>query len=468
MGRKNIDTNIIKINEFLEKNEFKLLKSQREYKWGKEQIETFIDDFYLNFKEYQSLGEERDDVDFLIGSIYTISDSGYLSIIDGQQRTVSTLIILKVLVEEFIEKDKREKYYKYYKNKFLIEDVDRRKSELKYYDIAFGNLNNINDVFDEKNYSNIINNIFIAKKKIHLLKLNENEYLEFLDFILEKVNIINIIFYDYRLAFDTFIKVNARGIELTNLELLYSFIWTLNIREKEKENFSRKFNHLKNSYMNVGNKKIETKEKELEEGFIAAYKCFIDKRFYSPKDMFKILSKEMQGKFGDVLLNDIANIWFPYANKYYDLVNNSSSIYYKARKALKDAKRMEYCPILGYLNYYDNDFTKNDKKIFVDMIKLISYWSSIKETYLKEEKIVASSKFDSESLKFYELFNFVKDVKDGKKEIEHSDVSDFITKHMANFFQYFDECIEYQFSKKWIVDVLNEFVDLYDEYINAD
>ncbi len=477
MSKKNIECKIMTIDEFLNNNEFKLLKSQREYKWQKEQIEEFISDFKRSYEEYRTLkNDEKLNYNSLIGTIYTINDNGYYSIIDGQQRTISTLITIKALTEHFIGSNKKDNYYKYYFEKFLTEDKDR-KDEIKYYDLVFNSKDNISSLNHERTMSNIVNNVFIVKSLLSKFIYDEDEFQNFLDFILNKINVIKIEFNDYKLAFDTFIKVNARGIELTNVELIYSYIWTLTssgVKESTIEKFSKKFNLAKIKYFNNENKKIKTKDKEFEEAFFAAYKCFHnDEEFqieYNPKNMFKEIVKGMDNYGAEEFLNDfLLNKWMFYIDSYYEVVNKASNKYCKARNFLIKSKRKEYIPLLGYMNYMDDEFDDFDQKLLlIDMIKLISVWTSIKDIYLKDELKETVGKFDSESLKFNQIYDLIKNVFSNNKKISKNNFKDIILENFGNnFFQYLDECIDYDFKdRKWVIKILTEFFDLYQEYIN--
>ena len=459
-------------------NTFKLLKSQREYKWQKDEITLFVEDLWNYFLYYNDLDdEEKEEKNFLIGCIYTIWDDEYLSIIDGQQRTISLLIIIKVISEKFLYENEKEKYSKYYIRKFISNDKDRRDGELKYYDISFGQKDNYDQIRKCRHASNICDNICLLEKYINdLVKENASiidnkiSFLrKFLEFIIEKIQLINIVFTDNNLAFDTFVKVNHRGKDLTDIELLHSFIWTLtNVSDSSKDKFSDKYKECCELYFNKGKqfynpKKMITKEADLLEGFMSAYRCYVNPKDYKPNNMFNIISKKINKN--PEFLDEINNDWFKYIESFAYVVNDINSKFCRTRTMLKNIKRKEYIPILGYIYLNDVNISEKTSNNLVNMIKLISLVSWLNFEYQKENND-DKNKFDSNSLIFDEVFKYVKNAINEDK-LTKEDISNFITENFLTIFNnvncYLEE--ELPFIKKNTEKALNELIDLWNEYI---
>ncbi len=80
------------------KKKYKIDVFQREYVWGREQIEQLISDLESKFMSRYQEGDDRASVKhypkYYMGSILISSKDGHDSIIDGQQRLTSITLLL--------------------------------------------------------------------------------------------------------------------------------------------------------------------------------------------------------------------------------------------------------------------------------------------------------------------------------------------------------------------------------------
>src|SRR5215213_5871445 len=88
------------VSELLRAKKYTVHYYQREYRWGKKQIEELIDDLTEEFGEYYDESHERIEGDkyghYYLGSVVITDDTEH-AIIDGQQRLTSLTLLLTYL-----------------------------------------------------------------------------------------------------------------------------------------------------------------------------------------------------------------------------------------------------------------------------------------------------------------------------------------------------------------------------------
>ena len=86
------------INELLNNTKYSIDYYQREYKWGRKQVEELINDLTQNFLEDYEVGHERSEVanygHYFLGSIIISQRNDKEFIIDGQQRLTTLTLLL--------------------------------------------------------------------------------------------------------------------------------------------------------------------------------------------------------------------------------------------------------------------------------------------------------------------------------------------------------------------------------------
>lgn len=419
-----------------DKNYFKLLKSQREYKWGEEQIIIFLNDLMESFIKYKYSKSNKNDDEFetLIGCFYTINnlsdtykDKKILSIIDGQQRILSLLILLKFIIEKKLS-PKKDEYKKYYFEK-IRNSNDRSELENNLYQQIFSYDNNYENLINSSGEfkdmriiqnMKIISDYFLNKTKNKYDTFESNDYKIFFEFI-TNIKVINISIDDSKLAFDTFIKLNARGIELTDLELLHSYIWTLegtneNVAQRHILEFSENYN--KTNDLFEKEKPYKSKTNYFHDAFYSAYHCFAKdiNVEYDNKNFFKKISKSIEEK-PEKIISDINDNWFKYCENFHDMIVNIKNPYYKLCQILKKIKRTEYIPLLAMDLFLNSNLDNKYNNEFMEFCKIVSIVSYVTHIYNNEINDT-SSKFDSENLLFDSVLEFLKSNCENKQKIK--------------------------------------------------
>ena len=158
----------------------KIPEYQRPYKWTEKNVNSLIDDIISN----------KDKSEYRLGTLVFYKNKETLDIVDGQQRIVTLMLILRALSE---------------------------------------NYKKVNELYDAKNelwghkFNNPIsqNNIF---KNYQLIKQRINDFDEpTVDFLLTKCTFVKIVLNDVSEAFQFFDSQNSRGKELEPHDLLKAY-----------------------------------------------------------------------------------------------------------------------------------------------------------------------------------------------------------------------------------------------------
>lgn len=192
----------IKVKELLADNNLKIPYYQRPYKWTVKNVNQLIDDI-LFFNEKNS---------YRIGSIIVHEENNIENIVDGQQRTITLLLIAKaILKNKSKELNELKKIYS--------------ENEINAYSpkISWTFSNKISQLNIKRNYIEIDRRIKEFDKKT-------------IRFFFEKCEFVKIILSDISEAFQFFDAQNARGKDLEPHDLLKAFHLRemSNIRNEEK------------------------------------------------------------------------------------------------------------------------------------------------------------------------------------------------------------------------------------------
>ncbi|WOV90266.1 MAG: DUF262 domain-containing protein [Candidatus Zeuxoniibacter abyssi] len=228
---------------FGNKNSFyKIPNYQRPYNWESEQVEQMWDDLYEAYK--------GDDIEnYFLGSIIvTPSEDGYFDVIDGQQR-ITTLIILfccaanatsmspstveevKDAVQASVGKKIRLK---------LITEINQQI----HFEQEIVNNNDLHNIRANKRIrkdNKYINTAIIFNEKIK--KIN-NELEGFIRYILDKTTLIKIHCTNKSFAIKLFQVLNDRGLDLTQADLVKSFLLE-KLEEEDREKFISNWKDIK-------------------------------------------------------------------------------------------------------------------------------------------------------------------------------------------------------------------------------
>jgi hypothetical protein len=183
---KNIKPEIIVVNELLTSSNLSIPNYQRPYKWSSKNVNQLIDDI-LFFKQKPA---------YRLGTIVYHLDKGVLNIVDGQQRTITLLLIGLAIAND----------------KVLQEKLNKAK-------VSVPTLMNTEELKFQNNQSknNIRDNYIEIQRRI--VDFDE----ETVRFFYEKCEVVKVVLSDISEAFQFFDSQNARGVDLDPHDLLKAF-----------------------------------------------------------------------------------------------------------------------------------------------------------------------------------------------------------------------------------------------------
>lgn len=231
------------LQELLDGKKYTIHYYQREYRWGRKQIEQMIDDLITTFSDYYSVGHEAQDVEsygyYYLGSIIRTEDNEK-AIIDGQQRLTSLTLLLiylnnlqndlnyrKVSVDQMIFSDS------FGKMSFNLDVAERRKC----FESLYQNKN-----FDLNDETESVKTMYSRYKDIEELFSDElkSEALPlFLYWLKERVMFIEIVTPTEQDAHKIFVTMNDRGLNLNNAEMLKGYLLSEIADDEERSNANK-------------------------------------------------------------------------------------------------------------------------------------------------------------------------------------------------------------------------------------
>ena len=319
---------------------------QRAYSWNKDNLKQLIDDIMdsigLN-KQNNNVFEEYEP--YFIGSIvlcskeYKDDGSGLYDVIDGQQRLTSIIILIATIRD--LTKNEA------YKN-ILSSLIYQKPNELmgikesirvrvrgkeaeffKKYVLTDGGTDLVNEI-DEKEISEAKQNMLNAIRTFKEVFVDENgEVLEskldeFTKYFLQKVVVVVITTDSFTSAFRLFNVINARGLPLTNADLLKSE--NLRVISEDKRNIYTDM--WENIEQELGKDKLEQiigfmrTMKQNRKATATVYEEFSKKIFVSEPDYIGVNFVEH--------LKEIKDLYNKYINEgNIELSSKDNSIYYQ-------------------------------------------------------------------------------------------------------------------------------------------
>lgn len=220
------------LSDLLSNKKYTIHYYQREYRWGKKQIEELIDDLTGEFYESYNPGDSREKVEgyghYYLGSIVFSSGENQTAIIDGQQRLTSLTLLLiylnnlqknktienKVAIDHLIFSDRHGV------RSFNINVDEREKCLNTLYTDNFAN-------FNASNESESVRTIFDRYQDIAEMfpeDLQDNALPFFIDWLIYNVDLVEISAYTEQDAHKIFVSMNDRGLSLTPSEMLKGFL----------------------------------------------------------------------------------------------------------------------------------------------------------------------------------------------------------------------------------------------------
>jgi uncharacterized protein with ParB-like and HNH nuclease domain len=212
---------------------------QREYAWTQANVIELLDDLTGRFLDSWDESHEREDTlayrPYFLGPIVTNNRGGTLFLVDGQQRlTTLTLLLIYLLhlqddrspqeqvdVRQFVASTRVGKW------SFNLDVEDRR-------DCMQALLEGVPPVVPEGDES--VENLWTRYQDIDQLfpqELKDRKLPFFVDWLLERVAVVEIATSDQEMALEIFETMNDRGLRLTTTDMLKSYLLAM-MRDPEK------------------------------------------------------------------------------------------------------------------------------------------------------------------------------------------------------------------------------------------
>lgn len=233
-------TNVLSVNK-----KYVVPRFQREYSWGKEQVDELWSDVISNIK-WDSVSESYKYNEYFIGALVLVGQetSSELMIVDGQQRLTTLTILLSALCERFKSIDEIAVAQSIHSNYISGVDDDGREffklvneTPKPYFQNNIQHITKGNEspeTAEEKNLQLTYNEIFSfmsAESLCYSFQINKDEfnYVDALkavrDQVLRYLKVIYITVNEEDEAYTIFETLNARGMNLSYVDLIKNKIF---------------------------------------------------------------------------------------------------------------------------------------------------------------------------------------------------------------------------------------------------
>jgi uncharacterized protein with ParB-like and HNH nuclease domain len=255
-----IDAEDKKLSEVLSGKRYRIDAFQREYRWQRKQIEALISDLSLSFlKSYKEDDKIEDYTEYdcyYMGPIVLCEEKTELSIVDGQQRLTSFTLLLiyllhaqdKLEIPKEIKKDFTQYLYvSKAGKKTLVLNVDKRNNVINHLianpDILYNSEdspleptdNSLGNIPDES-IINILSRYEDIETFFPIEINNPNTLPIFIEWLLDKVVLVEVKAYSMENAYSIFETMNDRGLTLNPSEILKGYLLSqINDDEKSEE-----------------------------------------------------------------------------------------------------------------------------------------------------------------------------------------------------------------------------------------
>lgn len=236
----NIDANSESLKSILFEKHYKVGYFQREYKWKRNHIEDLLIDLERSFNSNWSELHSQKDValydKYYMGPIVLYMDNSEYSIVDGQQRLTSFILLMIFLNHKYKEiLDVKGKYQGYiYSEHYGVESYNMNISDRN----MILNYLHKGETFDEEILKNESCKTILERYNdiVDLFPqglLEKSVFPLFTNWLTEKLVFIAIVTQTSESAYTIFETMNDRGLNLTQTELLKSFLLS-NVKDDVK------------------------------------------------------------------------------------------------------------------------------------------------------------------------------------------------------------------------------------------
>ncbi|MCY4383844.1 MAG: DUF262 domain-containing protein [Nitrospinae bacterium] len=225
------------IQELLSGGSYGIDYYQREYKWGRKQLQELVDDLTVRFLDSYKEGDKTKEVanygHYFLGSIVVSKRGDIRHIVDGQQR-ISSLSILLIYLNN-LQKQRADQVA--IQSLIYADDYGDKKFKL--------NVRERNDcmdaLFNERPFNSdeateSVKTLYARYQDLSELfpdELQGGALPHFIYWLIRKVNLIEIIAYADEDAYTIFETMNDRGLSLTPTEMLRGYLLA-NIDDTDK------------------------------------------------------------------------------------------------------------------------------------------------------------------------------------------------------------------------------------------
>ena len=215
---------------------------QREYVWQSKHVTELIDDLTAEFSNNYESGDQRTEVGnyahYFLGSIIICKKDDRRFIIDGQQR-LTTLTLLLIYLNQLLQAEGQKSSLtplifseSYGKESFNLDIPERTPIMDALYSANFHSI---------RSEPESIRNIALRFHDIeeHFKLPEDHALLHFIDWLLERVYLVEITAYDDLNAYTIFETMNDRGLSLTPTDMFRGYLLS-NIEDSDRRDHASK------------------------------------------------------------------------------------------------------------------------------------------------------------------------------------------------------------------------------------
>jgi hypothetical protein len=228
------------VRELFTSRKYALDYYQREYNWSEQNIVELIDDLAGRFGEEYNPGHDREEVaryrPYFLGPIVTSNRGGMLFLVDGQQRLTTLILVLMYLhhlqkgLDDVVDVAPLVYSSKFGKPSFNLDTPGRRACMQAILDGHTFDLSNADGPEKES-----VEHLWTRYQDIEErfpAELKSDALPYFVDWLLERVVVVEIATADEEMALEIFETMNDRGLRLSTTDMLKGYLLS-NIRNSE-------------------------------------------------------------------------------------------------------------------------------------------------------------------------------------------------------------------------------------------
>lgn len=233
---------------------------QRPYRWTRTEVDELWNDIYEAFTNNKE--DAKQDINYFLGSIITVPDkkTGYKDIVDGQQRITTLMIMFNMIFKIFPNLNENSENANAITNKMvgkcIRNDNDRERLRLQTHpnyqsdfkkEVLDADIENILQFEAPKKYEDDPKLLFKNTANIfagYLKNMNIEEANNFVEYLFNKVKIINIECTDESFAIKMFQIINNRGLDLFSSDLIKSSLFKQIDNDHDKTVFLADWNDI--------------------------------------------------------------------------------------------------------------------------------------------------------------------------------------------------------------------------------